>query len=161
MADTITVKDKDIEIKVRDNKKIRAELAELVNENGLLTADAVATKAADPESALHKAGPFHWESDEKAAHQWRLTVARAIIRKLNVVMPNDGSETVMPKYISLRQDRRREGGGYRETSQVMNNAELLAELEETASKDIEGVLRRYEMLKDFVKRVRSAIGKAA
>ena len=54
--------------------------------------------------------------------------------------------------------RKRKGGGYRETKDVLINKELLAELEETAKRDVDGVLRRYEMLKDFCARARTALG---
>ncbi len=73
-------------------------------------------------------------------------------------MPDDKEEAKLPKYVSLQSDRRKPGGGYRETRSVLNSKEMLAELEETARKDIDGVLRRFEMLKSLVARVRKAAG---
>ena len=73
-------------------------------------------------------------------------------------MPEDKAEAKVPKYVSLGTDRKKPGGGYRETSQVLSNKELMFQLEETAKKDIDGVLRRYEMLKGLVARVRKAAG---
>ncbi len=126
------------------------------NEEGLLKAEDVVQTARHPDHPLHKY--FEWD-DSEAAEQWRLAQARGLIRKVLVVGPNgDEDGQPIPKYVSLQSDRKKKGGGYRQTNQVVNNKQLLAELEETAKKDIEGVLARYEMLKGLVAKVRAAAG---
>ncbi len=134
----------------------RRALAEIqaANPDKLLVADEVVSTAAHPDHPLHKC--FTWD-DTEAAHQWRITEARALIRKITVIPPDAEDESPIPKYVSLRDDRNRKGGGYRETREVVNSKELLSQLEETAKKDIQGVLGRYEMLKALCEKVRTAI----
>lgn len=144
-------------LKARDERRIRKELDEikLADPEGTVMAEKVVERAVDPASALHR--HFEWD-DSAAGHQYRLAQARALIRRISVTMPDDKAESILPKYVSLRSDRARPGGGYRETAEVLDNKELLAELEETAKRDIDGVLRRYEMLRDLCQRVREAVG---
>lgn len=140
----------------RDNRAIRAELQTIkdANSDGLLKPDEVVRRAESDESPLHRY--FEW-ADDKAAHQWRLTQARALIRTVEVVMPNDKSESFVPKFVSLRFDRAKEGGGYREIGDVVNSTKFLEELEQTAKKDIEAVLKRYEALRELCTKVRSVL----
>src|SRR5258705_4645106 len=104
------------------------------NPNGLLVAEEVVEAARDNASPLH--GFFPWDQ-KKAAQQWWLQEARRLIRVIRVTFPDDSEEKEVPRYVSLRSDRQRPGGGYREAGQVMNNKKLLAELEETAKLDPE------------------------
>ena len=145
----------DREIKPRDRNAIRRELAEVraAHPEGLLVAEEVVRHAESSSSAMH--GMFEWD-DGKAGREWRLHQARALIRTVEVTMPNDKEERSLPKYVSLGSDRKRPGGGYRETSEVLGSKELLAELEATAKRDIDGVLARYEMLKELCAKVRQA-----
>lgn len=153
----IELMDKDIRIG-RDYRAIRAELDRIKTSNGegLLKADDVVENAADKNCPLH--GYFEWD-DSVAGHKYRLSQARALIRQIEVVMPDDESETFVPKYISLRDDRSKAGGGYRATGDVLKSTKFLTELEETAKKDIDALLRRYEMLKELCAKVRKAIAK--
>lgn len=142
--------------KISATEAARKALAQIKTSNpeGLLTAEDVVTTAAHPDHPLHKF--FEWDETE-AAHKYRLMQARALIRKVTVIAPDD-DEKPMPKYVSLRKDRAREHGGYRETKEVVNSRELLTQLEETAKADIDGTLRRYEMLKTLCAKVRKAAG---
>lgn len=144
------------EIRVRDSRAVRAALKTIQDRHPdkLLVPEKVVEEAADEASPLHSY--FDWD-DSEAARQWRMMQARALIRKIEVIYPDDRSESAVPKYVSLRSDRKKPGGGYRETGSVLSSRKLLGELEETAKKDIEGVLRRYEMLKNLCKRVRRAL----
>jgi hypothetical protein len=151
-----TVQLEDIEEKVSSTETIRKALEEIqaTNPDGLLKAEDVVDKAAHPDHPMHQY--FEWD-DSEAAVQYRLMQARVLIRKIRVSnVEQDGPP--VPKYLSLRSDRAKPGGGYRQTSEVVNNKELLAQLEETAKRDIDGLLARYEMLKDLVARVRRAAG---
>lgn len=148
---------KEPEVSVRDRRAVRRVMNEIKASNleGLLVPEEVVSAAAAEDSPIH--GYFTWDNDE-ASHQWRLHEARALIRHVEVIFPDDKQETPVPKYVSLMSDRRRKGGGYRETGDVLNNKELLAELEATAKKDIDGVLKRYEVLKALCVKVRQAAG---
>ncbi len=140
----------------RDHRVIRSELQAIkdANAEGLLKPDDVVKRAEDAASPLHRY--FEWDGD-KAAHQWRLTQARALIRTVECVMPNDKSESFVPRFVSLRFDRNKEGGGYREIGDVVGNKKFLEELEQTAKKDIDALLRRYEVLKELCQKVRSVL----
>lgn len=120
-----------------------------------VTAEAVVESASHPDHALHRF--FEWE-DGIAAHQYRLEQARSLIRTIKVVSVSNGDRKVrIPEYVSLISDRKLPGGGYRATADVMTNKEMLTELEETAKRDVDGVLQRYEMLKDFCAKVREVV----
>ena len=142
--------------KVSVRKKLRASLREIKKDSGkdVLMAEDVVDAAAHPDHALHSY--FCWD-DTEAARQYRLSQARGLIRKVMVSGPDPDSPAV-PEWVSLRQDRAEPGGGYRETSEVINSKDLLAQLEDTAKKDIDGVLNRYNMLRELCERVRKAAG---
>jgi hypothetical protein len=154
----MALKLKDIDtVTMRDKRKARDELSRIrqANDDKLLVAREVVEAASEDASPLH--GYFEWD-DSKAAHQHRLAQARHLITTIKVTFPDDKEENAVPKFVSLAADRKRKDGGYRETSQVINNKELLKELEVTAKRDVDAILRRYEMLKEFVANVRKAAG---
>ena len=142
-------------VKVRDERAVRAELARIqgAHPEGLLVPEDVVEAAKDEANPLH--AEFNWNIEE-AAHQHWLARARSLIRTIVVTMPDDGAESKLPKFVSLRSDRKKPGGGYRELGRVLKSPELLKELEDTAKKDLDAVLRRYDMLKAFCERVRKA-----
>lgn len=143
-------------LKVKDRKAVKEALIAIKRANGndLLVAEEVVEVARDESSPLHQC--FTWD-DTEAAKQYRLVQARRLI-SCEVVWPDDEKEHPVPRWVSLSSDRKRPGGGYRETKQVINSKKLLEELEATAKKDLDGVLKRYEMLKAFVAKVRRAAG---
>ena len=125
----------------------------------LLTAEDVVKEAANPSSPLHDYPGFLWDDDQEAAHKYRLSVARQLIRQITIVY-KESPVKPLPKYVSLVQDRQRPGGGYREIKEVICSTQLLQQLEDTAKKDIEGVLRRYEILKDFCAKIRATLNQS-
>ncbi len=144
-----------VDLRTKDARAVRAELEKVRIENpdGLLVPSAVVDTAAHPDSPLHSY--FTWD-DSEAAKKWRLVQARALIREIEVTMPDDIEENPVPRYVSLVSDRRRPGGGYRQTRQVLQNKELLAELEATAKAELESWTRRFNMLSELTARVRAA-----
>ena len=153
----IELRDPEVRVKQRDESAIRKELATVQQSHPekLLTAEDVVNAARSEKSAMHSS--FTWD-DSEAAQKCRLMEARTLIRHIYVTMPDDKAESAIPKYVSLRPDRKRPGGGYREISKVLSNKQLLDELEATAKRDIEALLQRYKMLSKFVERVRAAAG---
>ena len=145
------------ELKGRQARLVRKALDEVrnVNADGLLVAEEVVEAARDPKNPLHR--HFNWE-DTSAAHQWRLAQARALIRQITVTMPDDPTETAVPKFVSLLSDRKRTNGGYRETSKVLSSKQLRDELEATAKRELQAWSERYQMLVGLVSRVRAAAG---
>lgn len=145
------------EVQIRDPRAVRKALEDirLANPEGLLVMAEVVEAARDESSPLHLF--FNWDIALAAYQHW-LNQARALVRTIEVIMPDDPEESLIPRYISLVSDRKRNGGGYREASQVFSNKELMEELEVTAKKDVEAVLRRYQMLTGFVARIRKVMG---
>ena len=142
-------------VRIRDRRAVRNELEKVrvENEEGLLVAEEVVTEASNLESPLHDY--FDWQ-DTEAAHKWRLSQARGLIRHVELIWNDGDKEVPVPHYVSVESDRKRVGGGYRDTRDVLSSKKLLAELEETAKRDIDGVLKRYEMLKELCASVRKA-----
>ena len=146
----------DPKLKAKDRKAIREALITVQRDNadGLLVAEEVVEAAKDEDSPLHEC--FTWD-DTEAAKQYRLVQARRLI-SCDVIWPDGDKEKPAPRWVSLTDDRKRPGGGYRETKQVIDSKELLEQLEATAKRDRDGVLKRYEMLKSFCAKVRRAAG---
>lgn len=156
MANKNVISFEDAEVKVRDRRAVRAALMEVkdAHPEGLLTAEDT-VHAAENDPRLHDS--FVWD-DTIAGHRYRLVQARALITTIMVTMPDDPAENQVPKFVSLKIDRSKPGGGYREVREVINSDELRAELERTLKADVQGVLKRYEVLTDLVTRVRRALG---
>ena len=147
------------EVRVRSVDVVRRELDKIKQENteGILTAESVVDSARHPDNDLH--GYFEWD-DATASEQWRLVQARQLIRWVKVACPDGEDAEPVQKYVSLLDDRKREGGGYRETSEVVSSPALLAQLEETARKELAAWLRRNSILKKLCDSVRKAAGLA-
>lgn len=76
-------------------KKIQKCLARLERE-GTITPDAVVEDARNVASPLHDL--FEWD-DSKAAHEYRLDQARAIIRTVRVVVNIDNAQVTSVRYV--------------------------------------------------------------
>jgi hypothetical protein len=134
---------------------IKMELEKIrdANPDGLLTTEATVESATVEDSPIHC--EFTWDN-EIAGHQHRLTQARTLIRMVKVINPSDVQKRSVPKYISLMTDRHRDGGGYRETNEVIQDQSLLAQLEETAHRELEAWLRRNAILTELCAIVKAA-----
>lgn len=138
------------------NDAVRNALMALVNDEGLLTAEAVkAAWQADPTGLL---APFFTADANEAANLRWLEEARTLIRKVELQYDDAWLKGPVPAFVSLMPDRQREGGGYRPTTQVLSNQRLRAELLATAKKELEAWARRHKMLRGFVLQVMQAGG---
>lgn len=117
----------------------REELAHL-EANGKLKPGDVVAYATNPKTHLHKC--FEWD-DSAAAAKYRLDQARTQIRMYVMVVEGPKAPIEMRQYVSLPSDRKR-GGGYRKVADVLKNKALLAELIDSAMKDLAVVRARYE-----------------
>lgn len=113
------------------------------------------------EVARNKRNPLHdwftWD-DSEAARLRRIDEARALIRVVSVEMVNNGRHFTVPTYVNLISDRK-DGGGYRETQDVLADAELCQSLQDTAMSELRGWMRRFEHLAPIlVKKVQKATG---
>jgi hypothetical protein len=136
---------------------IRDELDKIADKSpdGMVTAESVVDVARHPDSPLHK--HFTWD-DGEAADKYRLLEARTLIRRVRV-LPSDGADAKsVQKYVSLMKDRQREGGGYRQTSDVIADKSLLAELEATAKTELQGWVDRHAALSQLTTKVARAAG---
>ena len=72
------------------------ERLEALEQGGKLTAAAVVEDARDPSSPLHVL--FPWD-DERAAYEWRLEVARRVIRQVEYHVTQRNITIVAPRYV--------------------------------------------------------------
>lgn len=129
------------------NPRIISELKRIAAENnGLLLADDVVERARPAGSPLHS--HFLWDNTE-AAHQFRLLQARNLINIAVEVIHADGEEREMQVFVSLKDDRANDGGGYRTTVDVMGNAGLRKQLLQQALEDLEYFAEKYKNLKEL------------
>jgi len=112
--------------------------------NGLLRPADVVEFAKDKATALH--GQFTWD-DGKAAEEYRLWQARMIIRVTVSVMPKVEKEC--RAYVSLMNDRQRDGGGYRSMVSVLSDAERREALLQEALAELNVFRRKYALLKEL------------
>lgn len=120
------------------------------NPKGLLTTDDVVSAARPEDHPLHL--EFEWD-DSIAAHEHRKAQANALIRRVYVIE----MDTQVPAFLSLSPDRKN-GGGYRPVSEILNNEQSMAQLAEDAKRDLAAWTERYKMLGGLVSRVAKAAG---
>ena len=106
------------------NRDLRREALEDIRQKhgGILRPCDVVKDAADPDSPLHSV--FEWD-DTKAAHQYRLDQARDLITVYVEVLPGERKDPVQV-YVSMRDDRKEIGGGYRLIHDVLADPEARA-----------------------------------
>ena len=128
-----------------------AELDSIASKSadGMLRASAVVKAAENPKSALHKR--FEWD-DSKAAKLYRMEQARSTIEIYVEVTSGVESRA----YVSLKADRT-SGGGYRRTSDAMDNPITRDMLVDQLRADLQSVLRRYSYLRHLASDVFEAV----
>lgn len=90
---------------------------------GTLTAENVVKDARDPKSPLHDY--FDW-NDTDAAHQWRLSQARELIRSVKVEIKTSERTVSTVAYVRDPRKEHREQG-YVETASIRTKADLARE----------------------------------
>lgn len=115
------------------------ELAHLADK-GMLKPGKVIEYAKDETTHLHKC--FEWD-DSKAAEKYRLDQARKQISMYVMVIESPKGPVQIRAFQSLPSDRT-SGGGYRKTTDILQDQELVAELVTSAMKDLAIVRSRYE-----------------
>lgn len=110
---------------------------------GLLPPAKVVEFARDPSTALH--ARFTWD-DGEAAEQWRLHEARNVVR-VYVYVPEGATEPIRA-YVSLREDRRAEGG-YRSVPDVLKSPDLRSKMLAEALAELEVFQRKYRQLTEL------------
>lgn len=124
---------------VAEQMTIEQELEVIRKKNhGLLRPVDVVEYAADPETALHS--QFTWD-DSVAAGRYRIWQAREVIQVFVTVVRDDAP--AVRAYVSLSQDRKEGGGGYRGIVDVMSDAEMRAALLAEARDEMNRFRRKY------------------
>lgn len=120
---------------------IRTELLALRNEDGLIVpGEAVVWARDNPGSDLHNA--LEWD-DEAAGEQWRHWQVRRLVA-LHII-----SEEGDRQVVSLSTDRRREGGGYRHTDEVLAAPDLREIMLSDALEELQRVENKYRRLQEL------------
>ena len=79
-----------------NNDDLRAALRAIEDKTGRLTPEAVVKEARNKNHPLH--GEFTWQNDV-AANEWRLSQARALIRRVHVVVSTEERIVRAPAYL--------------------------------------------------------------
>lgn len=101
---------------------------------GVLKVEDVLEEARDENSILHR--HFEWDNTE-AAEKYRQIQARSLIQKCQIKLVTT-DPVVVRAFVSLPTDREN-GGGYRLTSDVVNDEQLKAEM----MRDIQTTIQRW------------------
>lgn len=109
--------------------------------NGVLQVDDVLEEAKDENSILHK--HFEWD-DSEAADLYRRQQARALIQRCRIEII-DVEPVEVRAFVSLPADRN-SGGGYRLTTEVVNDATLKAELIDDIRRTISQWTKKLHLL---------------
>jgi hypothetical protein len=129
----------------RDITPIKAELERIRKANGgVLLPEQVVAAAKRESSPLHS--QFEWD-DGEAAHQFRISQARALIR-VYVTVFSEGGSRESRTYVSLTSDRA-DGGGYRAMVDVLSNEDLRQQLLADAKADMLAFRSKYAALQEL------------
>lgn len=110
---------------------------------GILYPKDVVGYAEDESTSLHS--QFEWDNTE-AAHQHRLWQARQLIRTVIAVLPNKTEPVQI--YVSLKTDRREEGG-YRYIVDVLSDEEKRTQMLSDALEALQYWERKYQELTEL------------
>lgn len=110
----------------KKTSKIGKELKRIAKENdGILDPEVVISEAKSKKSPLHDS--FTWDNTE-AAHQFRLEQARHLIRVCVQVEDVNGKDVEYRVFVSLSDERKEEGTGYRIMTDVLSDEDLRRQL---------------------------------
>ena len=123
-----------------NRETIREHLLDICRANGgILKAEEIVEVARDEHHPLHPC--FEWD-DSLAAAEFRLVQARKLIRITVEVLPQ--TEDPVRAFVSLMEDRRQPGGGYRLLEAVLSDEEMRDSLLHEALAELNSVRVRYK-----------------
>lgn len=131
------------------NEVIQEEVQRLMKlHGGILPPAAVVEAARDENSPIHDY--FDWD-DSVAAVNWRLQQARQLIR-VCVQWEERGKEPIKHRVaVSLSEDRKAKGGGYRLMVDVLADEELRLQLFNDARKELLRLREKYALLTELAR----------
>jgi hypothetical protein len=128
-----------------EKKKIEAELEQIAADHGgVLSPVHIEAFARDKETALH--GRFEWD-DAKGAYQNRLWQARKLIATFIIIAESDNEP--IRAWVSMREDRAEEDGGYRTLVSVLSDEERRGQFLLDAMRDLQTWKRKYKRLTEL------------
>jgi hypothetical protein len=144
-------------------QEIAPELFEIEKRDGLIKPQAVVDAARDPASPLH--GLFEWD-DAAAAKKQRLATARQIIRSVTFRVQSLGPRIndYTAAFVNVREGGEEDDDqvttpqhqGYASVVRVLGEDKLRAQMLETAARQLEAWIRRFETLNALDKAMTTA-----
>ena len=132
----------DVEVAYREVERIRAK------NGGNATAEAVVDAAKSKGNPLH--GEFEWD-DPTAAHEYRMTQARSLLRSIQVIredMPNRPHRVYeVVRVPSTQPNKSRKA--YQSIDDILQDADARAELLARALRELVGWQKRYRALQEL------------
>lgn len=122
-------------------KGVLSELRNIYEEEKVLRPKDVVDRARDKRNPLHD--EFTWDNN-KAAEEYRLHEARRLITIAVEVLPDLAEPMEVQVFQSLPTDRKKNGGGYRSTTDILSHAEMREELIECAMSELVRIRNRYK-----------------
>lgn len=119
-------------------QKIEKRLAAIAKRHGgALRPDDVVDDARDPKSPLHD--QFEWD-DSVAAHKYRISQARTLIKTVTIEVKVEHREVVVPRYV--RDPSVGERQGYADVFEIKNEQELARDALRAEVKRVRSLLER-------------------
>lgn len=119
--------------------QVLGETFERIKLKGPLTAETVLVEAINPKSPLHRF--FQWD-DQKAAHEYRLTQARSLIRSIDVVIEDaKGKQVQMRGYYSVKDAEGQRS--YEGLEFVFDTPDLSEQVMREAKTQLDSWIKRY------------------
>lgn len=125
-----------------DANVVGRRLAELMSDTDETTAEAILADAKSPRSPLHSL--FEW-NNSRAAHEYRLEQARAVIRSVRVVYMDAGIVERQIRLATFIPSR----GAYVSQARVLDQKAIRKEALALALRDMEAFERRYQEYVDI------------
>lgn len=125
----------------------RDELLFIYKKNNFCSPEKVVQFAENPETHLH--AKFEWDN-EKASHEYRIWQARQIISLEFNIIKNGETEQETRLFISLKDDRKKEGG-YRLMTEVLKDKDLRQKLLNEALTELIRIKTKYGHLIELTK----------
>ena len=118
---------------------VLGQIFEQLKKTGLLTAERVLNEASKTGSPMYRY--FEWD-DHKAAHQFRLTQARALLRSIEVVLEDaKGKKVPMKMYFNVRDSENHRS--YEAATFVFDTPDLADQVIEQALAQLEAWKARH------------------
>lgn len=118
-------------------KKLKAELEQIKKRHGgKFGPQDVVEYARNPKTELHSR--FEWD-DKIAGEQYRIQQAMLIIRRLQITVVENESETIKIRAYSSLTNERGPDGSYRSTVQIISDDEMKAQLLDDKRRQLVGI----------------------